>query len=287
MKAEVVRSRANALVKLARAVRDGKSTELILVEGVRLCEEAARSAVEIEHVLFTERLSHDARGAQLLNRMEARARRMVAVSEDVLASVSDTRTPQGIVVLAHRPPTDRSVLDPPAQPHATNAQAYATNAQAQASNATPLVVVMHRANNPSNAGAMMRVAEATGATGVITTQGSTDLFSPKALRGAMGSSFRLPVWSGAEFAEVVAWCGERRIQTVGTDARAGATHTEIDWTVPCAVIVGAEGGGLAPDETQAADVCIRIPMRPPVESLNVSVALAVVLYEAARQRGNI
>ncbi|HEX8473642.1 MAG TPA: RNA methyltransferase [Pyrinomonadaceae bacterium] len=268
MKAEVVTSRSNALAKLARTVRDGKTHELILVEGVRLCEEAARAEIEIAHVLFTEKVRRDVRGALLLQKMKERAEHLTAVSEDVLASVADTRTPQGIIALARRPPTDCSVLE-------------------RDKSEKPLVVVMHGANNPANAGAMMRVAEAAGANGMITTHGSTDLYAPKALRGAMGSSFRLRVWGGASFAEAVGWCRARGIQTVCTDARAAQSHTEIDWTLPRAVIVGGEGGGLTDDELKAADACVRIPMRAPVESLNVAVALAVVLYEAARQRANL
>jgi TrmH family RNA methyltransferase len=146
---------------------------------------------------------------------------------------------------------------------------------------------MHEVSNPSNAGALLRVAEAAGATAVITTRGSTDLLSPKALRGSMGSAFRLPLWAGATYDEALRWCNERGIRTVATDASASVTHTGIDWTTPRAVIVGAEAGGLSGEETRAADACVRIPMCEPVESLNVAVALGVILYEAARQREKI
>ena len=146
---------------------------------------------------------------------------------------------------------------------------------------------MHGINNPANAGAILRTAEAAGATGAVTTHGSTDLFSPKALRGAMGSSFRLPLWTGAEFSEALSWCAERGIRTVSADAVAGRSHTEIDWTRARALIVGAEATGLDAGEIAAADEAVRIPMRPPVESLNLAVATAVVLYEAARQRGGL
>ncbi|HYY41607.1 MAG TPA: RNA methyltransferase, partial [Pyrinomonadaceae bacterium] len=149
---------------------------------------------------------------------------------------------------------------------------------------TPLVVIMHRINNPANAGAMLRVAEAAGATGVIATAGTVDLFSPKSLRGAMGSAFRLPLWPGAQLDEALNWCAARGIVTVATDLRAELTHTEFDWTRPHALVMGAEAHGLAPQESAAAATHLRIPMRPPVESLNVATALAVVLYEAARQR---
>jgi TrmH family RNA methyltransferase len=131
---------------------------------------------------------------------------------------------------------------------------------------------------------MLRVAEAAGATGVISTVGSTDLLSPRALRGAMGSSFRLPLWMNADFAEVSAWCVEHGIRTVGTDLSARQSHTDLAWAEAHAVIMGAEAGGLTENEILFANERIRIPMQPPVESLNVAVALAVILYEAARQR---
>jgi TrmH family RNA methyltransferase len=100
----------------------------------------------------------------------------------------------------------------------------------------------------------------------------------------MGSSLRLPLWTGARFQEAVEWCRARGVHTVCTDLRAQKAHTEIDWTVASALILGEEAAGLTPEEASAADLALRIPMRPPVESLNVAVAAAVVLYEAARQR---
>ena len=266
MTKEVIRSRANALVKQARAVREGRERGLMFVEGVRLCEEAARSGVRVEEVLYTGRLAGDERGARLLEGLTRGARRAAEVDEEVLAFVSDTKTPQGVVALARRPETGRSVLE-------------------NASVENPLLVVLHGVGNPANAGAMVRVAEAAGATGVVSTAGSADLFSPKALRGAMGSSFRLPVWAGAAFADVVEWCAGRGVQTVSADVRASAAHTDLDWMGPRAVVMGSEGAGLTAEERAATDLQMRIPMRPPVESLNVAVALAVVLYEAARQRG--
>jgi TrmH family RNA methyltransferase len=143
---------------------------------------------------------------------------------------------------------------------------------------------MHRINNPSNAGAVLRTAEAAGACGAILTEGTTDIFSPKALRGAMGSSFRLPLWTNAPFQEALAWCKEQGINTICADLRAGRAHTEIDWTQPSALVVGAESTGLTTEEMGDTVEAVRIPMHAPVESLNVAVAAAIALYEAARQR---
>jgi TrmH family RNA methyltransferase len=265
--AEVITSRHNAVVREARAARDGKTQDLIFIEGLRLCEEAARCGLDIRAVLFTEKFLSDERASRLINALSATAERVLKVSDELIEHLSDTRNSQGVITLARRPATTRASLE---------------SLQMK----TPLVVIMHRVNNPANAGAMLRVAEAAGATSIITTRHTTDLFSPKALRGAMGSSFRLPVWTGAEYEEALRWCAERGIKTVSTHLDARHTHTEIDWTVPRAVVVGPEAAGLNESEALAASESIRIPMRPPVESLNVAVALALVIYEAARQRGS-
>lgn len=264
MTTETITSRKNPHAQRARAVRDGREKEFVFVEGVRLCEEALRASVGFELVLYTRSLGDDARGASLLKKLRDSCRDTHAVSEDVLESVSDTKTPQGVVALARRPRMGREVVESAA--------------------GVPLVVVMHKANNPSNAGAVLRVAEAAGATGVILTKGSTDPLSPKSLRGSMGSAFRLPLWTGPTLEEALGWCGGRGIRTVATAAGSPLLHTEIDWTTPRAVVLGPEAGGLFEAELRAANDAVRIPMREPVESLNLATALAVVLYEAARQR---
>jgi TrmH family RNA methyltransferase len=262
---DIIRSRKNAHVRRAVAAREGRERGLVFVEGVRLCEEAARAALEVEVVLHTPALTRDERGSRLLRELRERGARLLAADEDVLGFVSDAKTSQGVAALARRPAAGPELLD----------KTLTTAA---------LVVVMHRVNNPSNAGAMLRVAEAAGATAAVATRGSTDLFSPKALRGSMGSAFRLPLWTGAPLEEVLAWCAEKRVRVVATSAEAARTHTEIDWKAPSAVLLGPEAGGLSPEEILAAGERVRIPMRAPVESLNVAVALGVILYEAARQR---
>jgi TrmH family RNA methyltransferase len=262
---ELITSRKNSFAQYARGVRNGRERGSIFVEGLRLCEEALRAGLDFEFALHTRALEGGERGERLLTSLREVGARVVAVSEDVFETVSDTVTPQGVVAIARRPQSGPELI-----------------ARAET---MPLVVILHGANNPSNAGAALRVAEAAGASGVIATRGSTDLFSPKSLRGSMGSAFRLPVWEGAAFEEALAWCAARGIGTVATGAGARRTHTEIDWTTPRAVVLGPEAGGLTDEEVRACGDSLCVPMREPVESLNLTTALAVVLYEAARQRG--
>ncbi len=266
MSMDVITSRDNERVRQARAARDGKAPDKIFIEGVRLCEEALQAGLHVEEALHTLEFMQDERGARLLSELERVDARMTVVSERVFASLSDTKNPQGIAMLAARPQADAGLLE---------------NAL---KDATLLVVILHRLNNPANAGAILRTAEAAGASGIIATAGTCDLFSAKALRGAMGSSFRLPVWAGADLTETLSWCKDRGIRTICADIRAELSHTEVDWTIPRALIVGPEASGLSLDEIALADEALRIPMQEPVESLNVAIAAGIILYEAARQR---
>jgi RNA methyltransferase, TrmH family len=260
-----ITSRDNSLLRLARAVRDGKNTEYIFVEGLRLCEEALRSALELEAVIVSEELLPKERAQTAIVELDLAAQRSASVSEKLLESISYTKTPQGIVVLARRPDSSEkrfaSVVDNDS-----------------------LLVVLHQINNPVNVGAILRTAEAAGASGVITTRNTSDPFSPKSLRGAMGSAFRLPIWTGPTYEKMIEWCRKRGIETVGADADASLAHTEFDWTQGTALVLGPESTGLTADEVESATRIVRIPMHGAVESLNVSVAAGILLFEAARQR---
>jgi TrmH family RNA methyltransferase len=260
-----ITSRDNSLLRRARAVRDGKVTDSIFVEGLRLCEEAFTSGLEIEAVIYSEEIMRKERAALVIECSRATGSKVASVSEKLLESISYTRTPQGIIMLAPRPASDKAIVN------------------VKQSDPT-LLVIMHGINNPVNAGAILRTAEGAGVTGAIATANTADPFSPKALRGAMGSAFRLPIWIGPSFAEAIAWCGQRGVLTVGADAAGSKSFTEIDWRGPCALIVGTESTGLLPDEIAAADEAVRIPMAGSVESLNVAVAAGIILYEASRQR---
>jgi TrmH family RNA methyltransferase len=260
-----ITSRDNSLLRRARAVRDGKIDNLIFVEGLRLCEEALSSRLEIEAVIYSDQIARKDRAANLIQNLTSLAKSSAEVSEKLLESISYTRTPQGIIVLSARPTNDESSF-------------------AAKQPKSPLLVVLHEINNPVNVGAIVRTAEAAGATGVIATANTADPFSPKALRGAMGSAFRLPIWSGPTFNDAVAWCHSRKIRTIAADLSGSATHMDADWRKSSAIILGRESTGLSPDEIASTDSSVRIPMQGAAESLNVAVAVGIILFEAARQR---
>jgi len=153
-----------------------------------------------------------------------------------------------------------------------------------------LVVVMAGAQDPGNVGTIARSAEAFGATGVVTTRGSADPWSPKALRASAGSGLRVPVLRGMAIPVLLAQLRVAGVKIVAASSHAaaadagGADDAVADLREAVAIFIGNEGAGLPREIENVADARISIPMSAGVESLNAGVAASVVLYEAARQR---
>ena len=209
----MISSRDNPLLRQARSVRDGKIDGLIFVEGLRLAEEALHSGLEIEAVIYSVEIAEKERPARFLEEVSSVCSRIASVSEKLLATISYTKTPQGIILLAKQPESGKARLDTPGGPPA-------------------LLVVLHGINNPVNVGAIMRSAEAAGATGVIATANTADPFSPKSLRGAMGSAFRLPIWTGADFGDALEMvrCPQHKDRLRGCESERSLHRDRLDHT---------------------------------------------------------
>jgi RNA methyltransferase, TrmH family len=260
-----ITSRDNSLLRRARSVRDGNVDDLIFIEGLRLCEEALLSDLKIEALIYSDQIARKDRAAKLIAEIETSADKTAVVSENLLESISYTKTPQGIILLASRPVISQEKFQ-------------------EKQSSTPLIVILHGINNPVNVGAILRTAEAAGVTGAMVTPNTADPFSPKSLRGAMGSAFRLPIRAGSSYPDVISWCRKQKIRTVCAVVNGQKPFTEFDWRKPCALILGPESTGLSDDEIAAANQSVFIPMAGQVESLNVAVATGILLYEAFMQR---
>jgi len=261
-----ITSRDNQKIKLAKKIRDGKFSDLIFIEGLRLAEEALRSELEVHDILFTENFSKTGRGKAFLQK--AGKFTVSEVSENVFDSISDTKHSQGVILLSSKPVTGKNIVE-----------ARLQNIERE----FPLLVLLHQINNPSNLGAILRTCEAADISGVILTENSADVFSPKALRGAMGASFRLPVWDEAAYFEALDWAKEKNLISVCADINADKSYTEIDWKKPRLLIFGSEARGLNEREREKVDESLLIPMENDVESLNLAVSSGIILFEALRQ----
>jgi TrmH family RNA methyltransferase len=146
----------------------------------------------------------------------------------------------------------------------------------------PLVVVLDGVQDPGNAGAIVRTAEAFGATGAIFLKGSVNPWNPKAVRASAGSIFRLPLMAGLEAPLLLAALTQRRTDIYAALPRAEVPIDGVDLRRRCALVIGSEGRGVGPGFSAVAGG-VRIPTAA-VESLNAAVAAGVLLYEASRQR---
>jgi TrmH family RNA methyltransferase len=147
--------------------------------------------------------------------------------------------------------------------------------------ATPLIIVLEDIQDPGNLGAMLRSGAAAGATLAVLSKGCHDPWSPKALRGGQGAQFVLPLLSGIDLAAWLArFEGESLALALGEDN----SLYKRPLRGPVALIVGNEGAGLSQAVRDAASASVQIPMRGKIESLNAAAALAVAVFEAARQR---
>jgi TrmH family RNA methyltransferase len=234
----------------------------VLVDGWHLLIEAQQAGLAIECAAFATDLLQARETALVAEALAASGTEVLAVSPALMQTLSPVRTPSGIVAVARHEA-------------ASLARAFA--------HAPQLVLLAVDVQDPGNLGAMIRAAEAAGATGLVACGASADPFGWKALRGSMGSAFRLPV-ARAEAEDALAAAAAAGLQILAAVPRVGHPLFETDLRPPTAFVLGGEGAGLALGLLEQTDGSVSIPMRAPVESLNVAVAAALLFYEALRQR---
>lgn len=256
----MITSIGNDKVKLVRALqaqrRAREKERLFVIEGVRLAEEAAAAGRPATMVLHTDHL--DPRGRSAVNALARLGASVDVVSDEVMAACSDTQTPQGVL----------AVLPFPSIP---------------APSPLGLALVLDRLADPGNLGTILRTALAAGVEAVFLAPGTVDAFNPKVVRSAMGAHFRLPILpaSWADLADAL-----DGLATWLAEAREGESCYAVDWTRPSALIIGGEAEGPSDAAREFAKRRVFIPMPGPAESLNAAVAAGVLMFEAARQRGN-
>src|SRR5256712_299790 len=261
-----ITSRQNPLVARYRAAGRRELAGLVLLDGPHLIADALDARVPLRQAAVASEALADADVRGLVARLTKGHVDLVSATAPVMSALSPVRSSSAIVALADRPAHDAGRL-------------YAGSAA--------LVVIASDVQDPGNIGAIVRVAEAGGATGVVAAGASADPFGWKALRGSMGSTLRLPVASREHADQAVAQARRQGCRIVATTPHGGRSLFDINLKMPVAVLIGGEGAGLAPALVEAADERITIPMQAPVESLNAAVTAALIVYEARRQRGKM
>jgi RNA methyltransferase, TrmH family len=283
----VITSRDNRWLKMFRAALRGSgpsANEPIAIEGTKLVAEAVRSRLQVDALLVS-----DSGESTLPIVLEAAGHtehgiprsRILRTTDKLFASVTATETPQGIAALVRpRDWTFEDSLRGPASPDGIYR------------GATPLILVIAAVQDPGNVGTIVRSAEAFNATGVASTRGTADPWSPKALRASAGSALRMPLLRGLAIPVLLAQLRVANLKIYASAShatnRTGSGQADDpqppDWTEPLALFIGSEGAGVPPEILRAADSIVSIPITEEVESLNAGVAASLLLYEAARQR---
>jgi RNA methyltransferase, TrmH family len=265
-----VSSRQNDTVRSFRVLAkepDSNGARLLL-DGAHLVHEALAAGLRFEiAAVASSRLDAGTEIRRLADALERRGVDVVVAGDSVFDAMSPVRTPSGIVAIVVREPSSTSRI-------------------CQHTGGLTLATV--DVQDPGNLGALVRVAEAGGVTGMLVCtgarSGAAHPFSWKALRGSMGSALRMPLSAGLTAASAVDCLRDAGARVVAAVPRDGRDPDSVDWSGHVGLVVGGEGPGLDEPLLAACDELVTVPMAPQVESLNLAVAGAILIYAARRQR---
>jgi RNA methyltransferase, TrmH family len=259
-------SRQNPIVRAYRQLAQDPDPigGRLLLDGAHLVREAHAAALPFESVVIAQsHLDRETEEGALAQSLQRAGVEVASAGDQVFAAVSPVRTPSGIVAIAHR--------------HPTTTQAILTQARL-------FVMVVVDVQDPGNLGALIRVSEAGGVTGLIAAGDSANPFSWKAVRGSMGSALRLPVARDPSIDAVMQAIQKSRAKVIAAVPRDGHDPDAVDWSGRIALLLGGEGQGLRAAVIDATDERVTVPMEAPVESLNVAASAAIMIYAARRGR---
>lgn len=250
----------NPLVKQLRKLHQTKERHrqhLFLLEGTHLIEAALAANCPLETVCYTQ--DWPLRYPLLWEQVRQQAQRLELVSPEVLRAIATTVEPDGVAATIARTATPNPVFK-------------------------SLGLVLETIQDPGNLGTMIRTVAAVGADGLLLSADSVDPDHPKVLRASAGQWFQVPMAASNNLAQDLCHYQQQGIQLIATLPTATQTYWEMDLRPPTLILVGNEGAGLSAELADLADHTCKIPLSPGVESLNVAIAAALILYEANRQR---
>ncbi|MCD6356601.1 MAG: RNA methyltransferase [Anaerolineaceae bacterium] len=258
----MITSISNQKVKWVRDLLSAKkhrdASRMMIVEGVRLAEEALSVNSTVHLCLYSKRLSE--RGRLVLEKIE-KTTTVDEVSPELMDRISDTKASQGILLIL---PYPNIPLPKQADP----------------------VLVLDKIQDPGNMGTILRTAAALGVGAALLTPGTTDPFAPKVMRSAMGAQFKLPIrWMDIE--AIGHFCKQKeetQIDILIASADCPQSCWEKDLSKPICLVIGSEAKGVSDRMRQIADGCLKIPLVKDIESLNAAISAGILLYEIQHQR---
>jgi TrmH family RNA methyltransferase len=257
-------SRIKDVIKLAKH-SEREKRRLTVVEGQRECVHAlAAGLIPVEAYICSTLLDHEGRqlATQLYQLERERQTQVVEVTPAIFAKLAYRGDSGGIFLVIPYLSHQLHNFDPPAP---------------------AFVAVIEGVEKPGNLGAILRTADAAGVQAVIVTAGVTDIHNPNVIRASLGAIFTLPVFESPVEATIL-WLRRHAIQIVAASPEASKRYTEIDYTLPTAIVMGSEAHGLGQTWRDAATALVTIPMFGAMDSLNLATSTALLLYEVIRQR---
>ena len=263
---EKIESPQNKRIKWLASLKSGRRRRaegVVVAEGVRLVEMAAAAGWTMRFCLVTAEAAHEARVQCILAQLAARCP-LYEVTGEVYKKVSDTDTPQGILLVLEERCTELAALRERSE---------------------LLAVVLDGVQDPGNAGTIVRTADAAGADAVICLEDTIDVFSAKAVRASMGSVFHVPIVRNVSREALAEFLQQESMKLFAADLdEEAAPYHAADYSGRLAIAFGNEGNGVSDAVRRMAGQKLFIPMFGRAESLNVSTAAALILYEAVGVR---
>lgn len=245
------------VIALTKKVKTRKEDGLFVLEGIKMFQELPKD--RIHKVYVSESFLKQKEQESILKDLVYES-----VSDQVFKVMSDTQTPQGILVLARQ-------------------YSYSLEDVIKHKGAAHLVI-LETIQDPGNLGTILRAGEGAGVTGFIMDSGTADIYNPKVIRSTMGSICRVPFVYVDHLAATLRTLKDSGVRLFASHLKAVHNYDQEDYTGSIGFLVGNEANGLSDEISSMADCYIKIPMEGKVESLNAAVASSILMYEAARQR---
>lgn len=253
--------RIKKLLELQEKSRARRNDNMFVIEGPREILLAIEGRYRIESLYFCPQLINTREAEEAINR--AGNAEQIELSLPVFEKVAYRKTTGGLLAVALM------------KPHGLDDLVLSNN---------PLVLVCEGVEKPGNLGALLRTADAARLDALIICDPKADFYNPNVIRSSVGCVFTQPI-AAATSEETIEWLRRRRINIYATSLMASKRYDTVDLKKPAALVMGTEATGLTDAWLKASDQNIIIPMRGVIDSMNVSAAAAVVVFEAARQRG--